>query len=126
MFGWGGGVLEADVPEELPSVIIINHNPLILVTIIRGQPSKEMVIIIKSQHCNCRVMGAGFRCGVFSIQKQLRSRNVKRFRGGLVSKAHRPVYHSTLGSRVIQKKKQQRDHHLLALHACRAAPATRV
>ena len=26
-----------------------------------------------------------------------------RFRGGLVSKAHRFVYHSTLGSRVIKK-----------------------
>jgi hypothetical protein len=27
------------------------------------------------------------------------------FRGGLVSKAHRLVYHSTLASRVIKKKK---------------------
>jgi len=33
-------------------------------------------------------------------------RNVKRFRGGLVFKAHRLVYHSTLGSRVIKKKKK--------------------
>jgi len=30
---------------------------------------------------------------------------VKRFRGGLVFKAHRLVYHPTLGSRVIKKKK---------------------
>jgi len=29
---------------------------------------------------------------------------VKRFRGGLVFKAHRLLYHSTLGLRVIQKK----------------------
>jgi len=29
---------------------------------------------------------------------------VKRFRGGLVVKAHRLLYHSTLGSRVIKKK----------------------
>ena len=28
-----------------------------------------------------------------------------RFRGGLVFKAHRLVYHSTLGLRVIKKKK---------------------
>ena len=28
-----------------------------------------------------------------------------RFRGGLVLKAHRLLYHSTLGSRVIKKKK---------------------
>ena len=31
--------------------------------------------------------------------------NVKRFRGGLVSKAHGLVYHSTLGLRVIKKKR---------------------
>ena len=31
---------------------------------------------------------------------------MKRFRGGLVFKAHRLLYHSTLGSRVIKKKKQ--------------------
>jgi len=29
---------------------------------------------------------------------------VKRFRGGLVFKAHRLLYHSTLGWRVIKKK----------------------
>ena len=29
-----------------------------------------------------------------------------RFRSGLVFKAHRPVYHSTLGWRVIKKKKK--------------------
>ena len=33
-------------------------------------------------------------------------RNVKRFRGGLVFKARRWLYHSTLGSRVIKKKKK--------------------
>ena len=32
-------------------------------------------------------------------------RNVKRFRGGLVFKAHRRLYHSTPGLRVIKKKK---------------------
>jgi len=31
---------------------------------------------------------------------------VQRFRGGLVIKAHRLVYHSTLGLRVIDKKKR--------------------
>jgi len=31
---------------------------------------------------------------------------VERFRGGLVFKAHRLMYHSTLGSRVITKKKE--------------------
>ena len=31
---------------------------------------------------------------------------MQRFRGGLVFKAHRLVYHSTLGLRVIKKKKK--------------------
>jgi len=31
---------------------------------------------------------------------------VKRFRGGLVFKAHRLLYHSTLSLRVIKKKKR--------------------
>ena len=35
-----------------------------------------------------------------------RCRNVQRFRSGLVFKAHRIVYHSTLGLRVIRKKKK--------------------
>ena len=46
----------------------------------------------------CRVWGL--------LQQQLLRRNVKRFRGGLVFKAHRLLYHSTLGSRVLNKKKE--------------------
>ena len=34
--------------------------------------------------------------------------NVERFRGGLVLKAHRFLYHSTLGLSVIKKKKEFR------------------
>ena len=41
----------------------------------------------------------------FSISKQLLRRNEKRFRGGLVFKAHRRVYHSTPGLTIIKKKK---------------------
>jgi len=33
---------------------------------------------------------------------------VKWFRGGLVFKAHRLLYHSTLGLRVIKKKRKKR------------------
>ena len=44
-----------------------------------------------------------FRSVQFSFQELLLHRNVKRFRGGLVFKAHRLVYHSTLGLRVIQE-----------------------
>ena len=39
-----------------------------------------------------------FRGGLFY-------RNVKRFRGGLVFKAHRLLYHSTLGLRAITNKR---------------------
>ena len=35
----------------------------------------------------------------------LLSRNVEQFRKGLVFKAHRLLHHSTLGSRVVKKKK---------------------
>jgi len=35
------------------------------------------------------------------------TRNVEWFQGGLVFKAHRLLYHSTLGSRVIKEKKKK-------------------
>jgi len=41
------------------------------------------------------------------LEEQLLRRNVKRFRGGLVFKAHRRVYHSTLGWRVIKKRRSE-------------------
>ena len=37
------------------------------------------------------------------LPEQPLSKTVKRFRGGLVFKAHRLLYHSTLGLRVIKK-----------------------
>ena len=61
----------------------------------------------------CRVWGVGCRvyvtvAGVVNILHHHPPRgNVKRFRGGLVSKGHRWLYHSTLGSRVIKKKKKK-------------------
>jgi len=44
------------------------------------------------------VWGLGCRVGVLS-------RNVKRFQGGLLFKAHRLLYYSILGLRVTKKKK---------------------
>ena len=38
---------------------------------------------------------------------QLLRRNVKRFRGGLVYKAHRLLYHPTLGLRGIKKRRRR-------------------
>ena len=49
----------------------------------------------------CRVQDSGFR-GLGS------GRNVKRFRGGLVFKARRLLYHSTLGLIVLKKKKKKK------------------
>ena len=43
----------------------------------------------------------------FSVQENILCGNVKWFQGGLVSKAHRRMYHSTLGSRVMQKKREK-------------------
>ena len=40
------------------------------------------------------------------IQEHLLRRNVKWFRGGLVLKSYRRLYHSTLGSSVINKKEE--------------------
>jgi hypothetical protein len=41
--------------------------------------------------------------------RQLPCRNILQFRGGLVFKALRLWFHSTLGLRVILKKKKKRD-----------------
>ena len=41
-------------------------------------------------------------------QEQLLGRNVEHFREGLVFKADRLLYHSTLGSRVMDKKEKKR------------------
>ena len=43
--------------------------------------------------------------GLVQNQEHLLRRNVKRFRGGLVFKAHRLLYHSTLDSKVIIKNR---------------------
>ena len=47
-----------------------------------------------------------------STSEQLLRRIVKRFRRGLVFKAHRLVNYSTLGSRLIKKKKKKTSGHL--------------
>ena len=49
------------------------------------------------------------------IQLQWRNlihKNVERFRGGLVFKADRLVYHSILGLRIIKKKRRTEFHHV--------------
>ena len=53
-------------------------------------------------------------CGAPNLYALL-PRNVKRFRGGLVFKAHRLVYHSTLDWRVIKKNLYARASSLISL-----------
>ena len=43
----------------------------------------------------------------FSISEQLLRRNMKRLRCGLVFKAHRLLYHSTLGLKVMKKEEEE-------------------
>ena len=47
----------------------------------------------------------------FTVNVTLLCRNVKRFRGGLTFQAHRLVYESTLGWRVIKRKRERPSPH---------------
>jgi len=71
-----------------------------------------MLVASNKQRARARLAHVGgvclrrecLRSGV-SRHHGAKHRNEKRFGGGLVFKAHRWLYHSTLGSRVIKKKK---------------------
>jgi len=60
----------------------------------------------RGRECKCHLHPGASRRPLVS-GNALR-RNVNRFRGGLVFKAHRLLYHSTLGWRVIKKKKKKK------------------
>jgi len=70
------------------------------------------VLKLRVKGIGFRVEGPGFRvrCRVFRVNgvgERVGGAERRRLaRGGLVFKAHRLVYHSTLGSRVIKKKKK--------------------
>ena len=54
-----------------------------------------------------RILGNALPASRFLIQEQLLLRRIVQWcRGGLVIKAHRPVYHSTLSSLLIKTKKK--------------------
>jgi len=78
-----------------------------------------------SRKCVCVLNGG--KCGGKTgwIGRGGRS-NVKRFRGGLVFKANRLVYHSTLGLRVIKKEGDQRQRPREADERSLPAPGPRV
>ena len=50
--------------------------------------------------------------------RELLSRNVKRFRGGLVFEAHRLLYHSTLGWRAIKRERERESARVLSTQGC--------
>ena len=68
---------------------------------------EQLAAVVKLETALQAWIGGGRISG--AISEQLPRRNVKRFPGGLVSKADRRVYHSTLGSRVIKiREREQR------------------
>ena len=71
-----------------------------------GLPGRKEAFIQQwaSEFCHLSCLGLGG--GSQFKAKQLLSSNVERFRAGLVFKAVRSLYHSTLGSRVVKKKKR--------------------
>ena len=74
---------------------------------------KGVVFRVLGSGCWGPGLGFGFRVlgfrvwglGLTSRPSAASIGNVKRFRGGLVFKAHRLLYHSTLGLRVIKRKR---------------------
>jgi hypothetical protein len=61
-----------------------------------------------SQSGSQKIILCSLRAGrMYSIQEELRYRNVKRFQGGLEFKAHGLLSHSTLGLRVFKTRKKK-------------------
>ena len=79
------------------------------------------VLMRPHQHKWCSVSIARSRTAQFPIQGQLLRRKVKRFQGGLMFKAHRLVYHSNLGWRVMNDNKLKRSRTLRRLQGPRKA-----
>jgi len=76
----------------------------------RGSSRFESLILSHHPRCTCECNKEEINdddddaSQVLKDSSERADRNVKRFRGGLVFKAYRRVYHSTLGWRVIKKK----------------------
>jgi len=68
---------------------------------VRGAVSLGNIVDRSNGACNPRLTKPWW----LANKPRLLRRNVKRFQGGLVFKAHRLMYHSTLGLRAIKKKK---------------------
>ena len=69
--------------------------------------SQELLINSHDQNLVLTVLHVAYSFDSgWGLYEQLLQRYVKWFRGGLVFKAHRLLYHSTLGARVTKKKKK--------------------
>ena len=92
----------------------------------RGTPVGLRVWAHLRVHGQEGVLRELYRSVQFSVYAQLLRRKEKRFRGGLVFQAHRLVYHSTLGLRVIKKREedpfQQASEDQLLADALRVPP----
>ena len=66
---------------------------------------------VRGGSCSLPEAGLAFAChhlqGLMCEERES-DRNVQRFRGGLVFKAHRRLYHSTLGLRVIKRRRREK------------------
>ena len=70
---------------------------------------------VKESFCVCMCVRECFIRYSSRFKNNFLTKNVERFRGGLVFKAHRLVYHFTLGWRVIQKKGLVHPRHISGL-----------
>ena len=89
-----------------------------------GQAGPRWSAPLISQHSGCvhqKIYSAVLPCSTLLRSRmgrpQVHRRNVKRFRGGLVFKAHILVYHATLGLRVIMKKSTCASRATVAPHS---------
>ena len=73
----------------------------------------------------CRSISDTYSKVQFSIQEQLLRRNVQRFRGGLVFSAHRLLYRSNQGLRVIKRRTPSRLQSRVTASRRGAAPNRR-
>ena len=80
---------------------------LLNVTMVSRPPTGHS-LLYSDRPTGASQLSAPFIMTIFSKALPHERRNVKRFRGGLVFKAHRLLYHSTLGLRVIKKKNKNR------------------
>jgi len=119
--GFGGRVLGlrglrgpvgADMPREASAVGIQVQGLRFRVRVLRGavEPSvagEARAVGERAAPRGSRRVGGAAQTRGRRARSDVRRVGINLFRGGLVFKAHRLLYHSTLGSRVIKRKNNQ-------------------